>query len=206
MVALGVTIDGKKIILGIEQVHGENSKAISQWFDKLLERGLKFEEGLLFIIDGAKGIRKAVEQKFGVYAIIQRCRWHKRENVVAYLNDADKVVFRRRLWDVYNKTTHKESLSALKRIHCDLEKINASAANSLAEGLDETLTMHELGLTVELARSLSTTNCVETSCRSSALIQIKSTAGAIAVRFNAGQRPALWTLNQDYTKSEDANS
>ena len=92
---------------------------------------------------------------------MQRCRWHKRENVVSYLNDADKVVFRRRLQDAYNKTTHKEALTALKKIHRDLEEINISAANSLAEGIDETLTMHDLGLSVELARSLSTTNCIE---------------------------------------------
>lgn len=161
MVALGVTMDGKKMILGIEQIHGENGNAIGQWLDRLIERGLKFEQGLLFIIDGAKGIHKAIQTKFGDYAIIQRCRWHKRENVVSYLNDADKVVFRRRLQDAYNQTTHQEVRNALTKIHRDLETINISAANSLAEGLDETLTIHELGLSVELARSLSTTNCIE---------------------------------------------
>lgn len=161
MVALGVTMDGKKMILGIEQIHGENGNAIGQWLDRLIERGLKFEQGLLFIIDGAKGIHKAIKTKFGDYAIIQRCRWHKRENVVSYLNDADKVVFRRRLQDAYNQTTHQEVRNALTKIHRDLETINISAANSLVEGLDETLTIHELGLSVELARSLSTTNCIE---------------------------------------------
>ena len=161
MVAMGVTLEGRKIILGIEQVHGENSNAIGQWFDRLIERGLKFEKGILFIIDGAKGIHKAVKQKFGVYALIQRCRWHKRENVLSYLNDTDKAIFRRRLQDAYNTTTHQEAFDALEKIHQDLEKINISAANSLLEGLDETLTIHELGLSVELARSLSTTNCIE---------------------------------------------
>ncbi len=161
MVALGTTLEGRKIVLGIEQVHGENSNAIGQWFDRLIGRGLKFEKGILFIIDGAKGIHKAVKQKFGIYAKIQRCRWHKRENVLSYLNDTDKVVFRRRLQDAYNKTTHREAVSALKRVHQELEKINISAANSLLEGLDETLTIHELGLSAELARSLSTTNCIE---------------------------------------------
>lgn len=161
MVAMGITMDGEKIILGIEQVHSENGNAIGQWFDRLIKRGLKYESGVLFIVDGSKGILKAIKNKFGEYAIMQRCRWHKRENVVSYLSDADKVVFRRRLQKAYNKTTHKEALSALKTIHRDLEEINISAANSLAEGLDETLTMHELGLSVELARSLSTTNCIE---------------------------------------------
>ena len=161
MTAMGITMSGEKIILGIEQVHNENASAIGQWLERLIERGLKFEQGILFIIDGAKGIRKAIEQKFKQYAIIQRCRWHKRENVVAYLNDADKVTYRRRLQDAYKKTTHKEASAALKQILRDLEKINQSAANSLLEGLDETLTIHTLGLSAELARSLGTTNCIE---------------------------------------------
>jgi transposase-like protein len=161
MVALGVTLEGRKLVLGIEQVHSENSTAIGQWLERLIERGLKFEQGILFIIDGAKGIRTAIKQKFGPYALVQRCRWHKRENVVSYLKDADKVIFRRRLQAAYNKTTHKDASRALEQIHLDLQQINLSAANSLTEGIDETLTIHELGLSVELARSLSTTNCIE---------------------------------------------
>ena len=161
MAALGVTLTGEKIVLGIEQIHSENATATGQWLDRLIERGLKFEQGILFIVDGSKGIRKAIEQKFGSYALVQRCRWHKRENVVSYLNEADQATFRRRLQDAYNQTTYKEAGNALKQIHRDLEKINISAANSLLEGLDETLTIHELGLSVELARSLSTTNCIE---------------------------------------------
>ena len=78
MVALGITMDGNKIVLGVEQSHSENSRAIEQWLDSLIERGLKFEDGILFIIDGSKGIRKAIERKFSIYALIQRCRWHKR--------------------------------------------------------------------------------------------------------------------------------
>jgi transposase-like protein len=161
MVGLGVTIEGKKIVLGIEQVHSENGRAIEQWLDRLIERGLKFENGVLFIIDGSKGIKKAIEHKFSVYALIQRCRWHKRENVVAYLDEAQQAVFRRRLQDAYAKTTYKEAKAALMQLHQELEKFNASAANSLLEGLEETLTIHHLGLSDELAKSLSTTNCIE---------------------------------------------
>ncbi len=161
MVGLGVTIEGKKIVLGIEQVHSENGRAIEQWLDRLIERGLKFERGVLFIIDGSKGIKKAIEHKFSVYALIQRCRWHKRENVVAYLDEAQQAVFRRRLQEAYVKTTYKEAKAALMQLHQELDKFNASAANSLLEGLEETLTIHHLGLSDELARSLSTTNCIE---------------------------------------------
>ena len=161
MVGLGVTLAGKKVVLGVEQMSAERADAINQWFDRLIARGFRFEHGILFIIDGSKGIRKAIEQTFGPYALIQRCRWHKRENIVSYLNEADQVVFRRRLQDAYAHTTHKEAVAALTQLHRELEKINVSAANSLLEGLDETLTIHELGLSVELARSLSTTNCIE---------------------------------------------
>ena len=161
MVALGVTIDGEKIILGVEQIHSENSRAIIQWLDKLIERGLKFEKGLLFIIDGSKGIKKAIEQRFSGYAVIQRCRWHKRENVVAYLDKPQQAVFRRRLQEAYAKTTYKEAHAELEQLHKELENVNMSAANSLMEGLEETLTIHRLGLSPELAHSLSTTNCIE---------------------------------------------
>ena len=161
ILGLGVTVEGKKIILGVEQIHSENGRAIEQWLDRLIDRGLKFEKGILFIIDGSKGIRKAVEGKFGAYVLVQRCRWHKRENVVSYLDDAQKTVFRRRLQEAYGKTTYKEAKSALMRLHAKLERFNPSAANSLLEGLEETLTIHHLGLSPELAKSLSTTNCIE---------------------------------------------
>lgn len=161
MVGLGVTMDGKKVVLGIEQVHSENGRAIEQWLDRLIERGLKFERGILFIIDGSKGIKKAIEHKFSVYALTQRCRWHKRENVVAYLDEAQQAVFRRRLQEAYAQTTYKEAKAALLQLHQELERFNASAANSLLEGLEETLTIHHLGMSPELAKSLSTTNCIE---------------------------------------------
>lgn len=161
MVALGITIDGKKIVLGIEQMHSENAKAIEQWLDGLIERGLKFEDGILFIIDGSKGIRKAVERKFSIYALIQRCRWHKREDVISYLDESQKAIVRRRLQQAYEKTTYKEAKAALEQVHCELEKVNTSAANSLLEGIEETLAIHQLGLSSELAKSLSTTNCIE---------------------------------------------
>ncbi len=154
IVGLGVTMDGKKVVLGIEQIHSENARAIEQWLDRLIEGGLKFEQGILFIIDGSKGIKKAIEHKFSIYALIQRCRWHKRENIVAYLDEAQQVVFRRRLQDAYAKTTYKETKAALMQLHQELRKFNPAAANSLAEGLEETLTIHHLGLSPELAKSL----------------------------------------------------
>jgi transposase-like protein len=149
MVALGVTLEGQKLVLGIEQMHGENARAIDQWLGRLLERGLAFEQGSLFIIDGSKGIKTAIEQRFAPYALIQRCQWHKRENIVAYLDKAQQVVFRRRLQAAYAKTTYPEAKTALMRLHQELEPLNVSAAHSLLEGLEETLTVHRLGLATE---------------------------------------------------------
>lgn len=161
MVAMAITMDGNKLMLGVEQIYSENSKAVDQWIGRLIERGLKFEEGVLFIIDGSKGIRKAIEQRLGDYALIQRCQWHKRENVIAYLADDQKAICRRRMKDAYDKTTYKEAKADLTKLYQELVKVNEGAANSLLEGLEETLTLHQLALSSELAKSLNTTNCME---------------------------------------------
>jgi len=161
MVALGVTLQGEKLILGTEQIHSENARAIEQWLDGLIQRGLKFEEGILFIIDGSKGIRKAIERRLGEYALVQRCQWHKRENVVSYLDETQKVLCRGRMSQAYAKTTYPEAKAELEKLHVELLRVNASAAASLMEGMEETLALHRLGLAPELAHSLSTTNCIE---------------------------------------------
>jgi transposase-like protein len=161
LVALGVTLDGTKVILDIDQSHSENSGVVRQLFDRLIERGLRFEEGLLFIVDGSKGIISAVERRFEEYAFIQRCQWHKQQNVIGYLNDAQKEICKRALQAAYAQTTYREAKAGLEKLHRELQSVNESAANSLMEGLEETLTLHRLGLSPELCKSLNTTNCME---------------------------------------------
>lgn len=182
MLALGITIDGRKIVLGIEQSHTENSKVAEQFLDRLVERGLKFEEGILFIIDGSKGIRRAIEARFKEYGFIQRCQWHKRENVIAYLDPTQQALCRRRMQDAYRKTTYKEAKSELVRLHHELENVNQSAANSLFEGLEETLCLHQLGVSPELGKSLNTTNCIE-----SVMSQIEQYTQKVDRWHNSGQ-------------------
>jgi len=160
-VALGITTDGRKIILGIEQMHSENSLAVGQWLERLIDRGLKYEDGMLFVIDGSKGIRKGIEQKFGPYGVIQRCRWHKRENVASYLDDSRKDLLKVRMENAYAKTTHDEAKNELLKLRDELAGVNVSAAGSLEEGLEETLTLHALGLSPELKKHLGTTNMIE---------------------------------------------
>lgn len=161
VICMGITSSGDKILLGFIETTSENSKAVKGLLKNLLERNFRFSEGLLCVLDGSKGLSKAVKETFGKYCLIQRCQWHKRENVVSYLSQKDTLVYRARLQSAYGEPTYEEAKSKLIEIHNDLSKINRSAANSLKEGLEETLTLHRLGLTVELGRSLSTTNCIE---------------------------------------------
>lgn len=161
VIALGITISGDKIPLGFIHTTTENSRAIKGLLRNLIERGFKFTEGILTITDGSKGLIKAVKETFGRFAIEQRCTWHKRENVVSYLRDAEKDIYRGKLQRAYSEPDYETTKMKLLQIRDELRKINYSAANSLEEGLEETLTLHRLGLVEELGKSLSTTNTIE---------------------------------------------
>jgi putative transposase len=161
IIALGVTIEGKKVLLGFTQAATENASVCKEFLNSLLERGLRIEEGLLCVMDGSKGIRKAVEEVFGSSALIQRCQWHKRENVVDYLPKGRKAHFRRLLQNAYEQSTYEAAKGALMRVKKELSLINESAVRSLEEGLEETLTLHRLGLFGKLGRSLKTSNTIE---------------------------------------------
>ena len=161
LIALGITLKGEKIILGFLQASTENERVCTDFLRRLVERGLDYEEGLLCVIDGSKGLRKAIQTVFGEKATVQRCRWHKRENVVGYLSKSKQVVIRQRLQNAYQRPTLKEAEKALLTVKKELSLLNQSAVASLNEGLDETLTLHRLGLAKELGESFSTTNCLE---------------------------------------------
>ena len=83
--AVGVTLDGRKVILGFVQTATENRRVCAAFLRGLVERGLRAEDRLLVVTDGAKGLHAAVNEVFGAAALLQRCQWHKRENVVSYL-------------------------------------------------------------------------------------------------------------------------
>jgi len=161
VISVGITVDGEKVMLGLAQMNTENHRAVEKFFDNLLERGLRFEDGLLFIIDGSRGVIKAVNRKFTGCALIQRCQYHKRENVVSHLGKGDRMVWRRKLQAAYAKTTYTEAEAALAKLTKELDEINPTASRSLKEGMSDTLTLHRLGLHRILARSFSTTNCIE---------------------------------------------
>lgn len=161
IIALGVTLEGEKVVLGFIQAGTENAIVCRDFLNTLLERGLKVKEGILCVMDGSKGIRKAVEDVFRGYALVQRCQWHKRENVVSYLPRGEQVNIRKALQRAYEETTYNKAKEALREVKRELLIINESAVGSLEEGLEETLTLHRLGLFKELGKSLKTTNCIE---------------------------------------------
>lgn len=161
VIALGVTITGVKVPLGFIQATTENSESVKGLLKNLINRNLRFEEGILTITDGSKGLKKAIEETFGKLALNQRCQWHKRENVVSYLREEEKNIFRGKLQRAYDEPDYQTAKVKLFEIRDELKKINRSSANSLEEGLEETLRMHRLGLVEELGRSFRTTNLIE---------------------------------------------
>ncbi len=161
VIALGVSITGEKIVLGFIETSTENHKVCRDFLNGLKERGLNLDQEMLFIIDGGKGIYKGIRDVMGDNALIARCQWHKRENVVEYLAKERRAEYRRKLQAAYNQTSYELAKKAMDKIRNELKLINQSAVNSLDEGLEETLTLHRLGMVEKLGRSFKTTNCIE---------------------------------------------
>ncbi len=161
VIALGVTLTGEKVLLGFVQTATENEPVCAAFLRELVARGLQTDPGLLCVIDGSKGLRKAVQTAFGAQAVVQRCQWHKRENVVAYLAKGQQATWRRKLQHAYERPSYAEAKAALLRCRQELRLLNESAVKSLDEGFEETLTLHRLGVFGALGVSLKTTNCLE---------------------------------------------
>jgi putative transposase len=161
VIALGVTIDGEKVLLGFVETSTENHVVCRQFINGLKDRGLAADKEILFVLDGGKGLYKGVKEAMGDKAVIQRCQWHKRENVVSYLAKEQQEGFRAKLQAAYNQLTYDKAKSRLEAIKRELRLINESAVTSLEEGFEETLTLHRLGLYGKLGESFKTTNCIE---------------------------------------------
>ena len=160
VIALGVTTTGEKRVLGLVQTASENRRVIASFLRELGERGFPLDRPLLVVLDGSKGLRAAVRDVFGDIPV-QRCQWHKRENVVSYLAPSDQAVWRRKLQAAYAHPSYADAKRALHRLVRELHVLNASAAASLEEGLEETLTLHRLNVAPELGVSFKTTNLIE---------------------------------------------
>ena len=161
VIALGVTVEGDKVLLGFVETSTENHKVCKQFLLSLRDRGLNLEREILFIVDGGKGLHKGIKEVMGDKTVIQRCQWHKRENVVSYLDKENQATFRRKLQAAYGLPTYEKAQARLEAIKRELSLINQSAVKSLEEGLEETLTLHRLGMFKKLGDSFKTTNCIE---------------------------------------------
>ena len=148
----------------------------------LIDRGLSTELGLLVVIDGSKGIYKAAKSVLADKACIQRCQWHKRENVLSYLPKGKQSYFRKKLQEAYSCSEYKQAKKKLYEIRRELESINLSAVRSLDEGMEETLTIQRLGLAEDLGTSFKTTNCIE-----SLISQVARLTGRVSHWKNSNQ-------------------
>ena len=161
LAAIGVDLGGKKHTLGLREGATENAAACKALLEDLIERGLSSERCLLFVIDGAKALRKAVTDTFGPRAFIQRCREHKKRNVTDALPERMRATVRSAMSQAYATREAKRARQLLENLARSLERNHPSAAGSLREGLEETLTVMRWELPESLERVLSSTNLIE---------------------------------------------
>jgi putative transposase len=161
--ALGIAQDGRKIILGIRQGATENATVVNELLSDLLSRGLDFTESRLYILDGGKALSAAVKKHAGESAAIQRCQVHKRRNVLDHLTDEQKPAIAKKLNAAYALEDYAAAKQALNVLHRELMDLNPSAARSLGEGMEETLTVHRLHVPTQLRKTLASTNVIESA-------------------------------------------
>jgi transposase-like protein len=159
--ALGIDATGKKHVLGIWEGSTESHEVCRSLLRDLIERGLKVERPRLIVLDGGKGLRKAVDQVFGRFAVVQRCQVHKLRNVLEHLPDDRRSWVKANLVRAWKSEDVEKARAALKRLAVGLQEDHPGAAASLEEGLNETLTLLELGLGDGLRRTLRSTNPIE---------------------------------------------
>jgi putative transposase len=162
IVALGVTGDGRKSPLGIRLGSTENAAICTELLQDLVTRGLRLDDRVLCVIDGGKGLRKALADVLGTSAVIQRCQLHKQRNLLALLPQRRQPFVRAALRRAYRAASAAVARRQLQILITWLESNgHPDAAASLREGLEETLTVLKLALPPALRRFFATTNCIE---------------------------------------------
>jgi transposase-like protein len=161
IVALGVAADGRKHALGIWEGSTENAAVCQSLLSNLQSRGLRTDRSLLALLDGSKALRKAVRDTFGAVALVQRCQLHKLRNILDHLPERQRPWVKAIVQRAYRSTDVASATRLLQDLARRLDAGHPSAAESVREGLDETLTIVTLGLSDALRRSFSTTNAVE---------------------------------------------
>jgi putative transposase len=186
VVALGITIDGTKVPLALAEGATENATVVGDLLTGLRDRGLDTTRPVLVVIDGAKALRRAVSDVFD-HPVIQRCQLHKLRNVTDRLPDAVASVVAKRMRAAYRGPDPLVAQAELEALARELDRSHPGAAASLREGLAETLTIGRLGVPPTLARTLRSTNAIES------MIEICRDPAANVKRWRDGQMVLRWT-------------
>jgi putative transposase len=186
IVALGISTEGVKIPLGLWEGSTENATVATALLSDLVERGLDPEQGILFVIDGAKALRKAIRNVFGD-APVQRCVRHKERNVTDHLPERDRPSVQQRLRRAWALDDHARALDQLRALVRELDRSNPGAAGSLREGMEETLTLTRLGVHGNLKRTLESTNPCES------MIECVRRTQRNVKRWSSGEMALRWT-------------
>lgn len=186
LVALGLTETGEKKVLGLRQGASENAAVCTALLEELRERGLDTSRPILAVIDGSKALAAAVKRIWGAQAVVQRCQIHKRRNIEAHLPQKHHEELRRLLNAAWHETDYQRAKKQLLTTVRWLERLSPSAANSLREGLEETLTVVKLELPELLRQTLATTNPIE-----SALSVTRTVTGRVT-RWRDGDMRLRW--------------
>jgi transposase-like protein len=186
VVALGISTDGVKIPLGLWDGSTENATVARELLSNLVARGLDLAQGVLCVIDGAKALRKAIDEVLGPVPV-QRCIRRKERNVLDHLPERDRPTVKQRLRHAWALDDHEHALSELQTLASELERSHPGAAASLREGMTETLTVTRLGLKGSLKRTLQSTNPCES------MIEIVRRTSRNVKRWQSGDMCLRWT-------------
>jgi putative transposase len=187
VVALGITTEGRKIPLGLWEGSTENATLARALLADLVDRGLDPEQGILFVIDGAKALRRAIRDVFGEHALVHRCHRHKERNVTDLLPEADRPAVRTRMRAAWALTDPELATQRLELLASELDRTWPGAAGSLREGINDTLTLMQLGITGKLATTLCSTNPCES------MIEIVRHTQRNVKRWQNGDMRKRWT-------------
>lgn len=187
IVALGIDEKGHKHPLGLREGTTESKGVCRALLSNLIERGFDFEDGILVVIDGGKGLRSAVNSVFGRLALVQRCQLHKRRNVIDHLPQHMHSFVAKKMERAYRMKDFGAAKRSLNDLAKTLEAEHPGAAASLREGLEETLTVVRLGLSPSLQRTLRSTNTIES------MISIGRTTMRNVKRWRDGKMIERWT-------------
>lgn len=186
VVALGISEDGSKRVLGFREGATENAEVCKALLEELVERGLDTSRTTLLVIDGGKALRKAITKVWGTRALVQRCRVHKKRNLEAHVPDRFWPEVARMLDKAWAEPDYEPARKQLVTLAAYLDRIAPHAAGSLREGMEETLTVTRLRIDPSLAIHLVTTNPIE-----SAFSCVRKLTGRVK-RWRSGMMKHRW--------------